>query len=83
MSDLPSRNSKSRAEPIRGPILIFVRNGEVITEQRESCPRCGSTWDTWMCYGTIEETGNFGIQCWCGLRFEQVREHVEETDGNE
>lgn len=83
MPDHPSGNSTRRVEAIRGPILIFVRNNELITEQRETCPRCDSTWDTWMCYDTIEETRNFAIQCRCGLRFEQVSEHPAEGAGDD
>lgn len=83
MSDLPSRNSAHRSEATSGPILIFIRDDELVTEQRETCPRCDSPWDTWMCHGTIEETGNFAIQCWCGLRFEQVRDHTAEKVAND
>lgn len=78
MSDLPSGNSARRVEATSSPILIFIHDDELVTERRETCPRCESTWDTWMCYDTIEETGNFAIQCWCGLRFEQIREHTAE-----
>ena len=73
-----SNTSTRQIEVPRGPVLIFIRDDELITERRETCPRCESTWDTWMCYDTIEETGNFAIQCWCGLRFEQIREHTAE-----
>lgn len=73
MSDLPSGNGALRSGTVHVPILIFIRNDEIATEQRDSCPQCGSTWDTWVCYGTREETGNFAMLCWCGLKFEQVR----------
>ena len=83
MSGLSSSSSTRRDRVIRVPILIFIRDEEVITEQRETCPRCESTGDTWICYGTIEETGNYGMECQCGLKFEQVREHVEKKVGDD
>ena len=83
MSDLPSSNNARRVEATSSPILIFIRDNKPVTERRETCPRCGSTWDTWMCYDTLEETGNFAIQCWCGLRFEQIRDRTEEEADND
>ncbi len=79
MSDFSSSSSTHRNRKIRVPILIFIRDEELITEQRETCPRCESTGDTWICYGTIEETGNYAMECQCGLKFEQVRDYPTKT----
>ena len=83
MSDLASDNNARRVEATSSPILIFIHDDKLVNERRETCPRCESTWDTWMCYDTIEETGNFAMLCRCGLRFEQIRNRMEEGVGND
>lgn len=55
-------------------VIIFIHNGEIIEEKRDNCPRCGATWDTWWCVGTMEEGDYAGcakMVCECDLKFLQ------------